>query len=185
MAYPGKSDRGGYASAKNRSRNRVNEDIRAPQVRLIDSDGTQVGIKPLTEALRMAASKNLDLVEVAADAKPPVCKILAYSKFKYEQDKKARESRKHQKAGLLKEVRFSPAIGIHDLEVKLKQAKEFLLAHDKVRFTVLFKGRQNKHEDIGFKLLEQVTKMLGDVATLESKPLKDRNRMSMTLAPKH
>ena len=167
-----------------KNKNRINQEIRVPQVRLIDSDGSQLGIKAIAEALELANAKGLDLVEVAPTGKPPVCKILAYSKFKYEQEKKARESRKHQKAGLLKEVRFGPLIGSHDLDVKMKHAKEFLLAHDKVRFTILFRGRQNKHVDIGIKLLEKVQDILSEVSTLESKPLKDRNRMSMTLAPK-
>jgi translation initiation factor IF-3 len=184
MAYPKRGSSDFLSQNKNKNKNRVNSDIRSPQVRLIDDDGTQLGIKPISEALKLAGTKGLDLVEVAPNGKPPVCKILAYSKFKYEQEKKARESRKHQKAGLLKEVRFSPTIGTHDLEVKLKHAKDFLQAHDKVRFTVMFRGRQNKHADIGLKLLEMVQKMLEDVATLEAKPVKDRNRMSMTLAPR-
>jgi translation initiation factor IF-3 len=182
MAYP-KRGRGTF-KPEPKHKHRINNDIRAREVRLIDADGSQAGIKPVTEALRMAQAQSLDLVEVAPEAKPPVCKILAYSKFKYEQDKKLRESRKHQKAGLLKEVRFSPIIGSHDLDVKIRHATEFLKAHDKVRFTVFFRGRQNKHEDIGFRLLKSVEERLADIATVESRPVKDRNRMSMTLAPK-
>jgi len=182
MPYPKRGKKFFHAPVKNK--NRINNEIRAAQVRLIDSDGNQLGIKPLTEALKLASAKNLDLVEVAPNGKPPVCKILAYSKFKYEQEKKARESRKHQKAGSLKEVRFGPTIGMHDLEVKLKHAKGFLKENDKVRFTVLFRGRQNKHVDIGLKLLESVAERLAELATIESRPVKDRNRMSMTLAPR-
>lgn len=181
MAYP----RGPFPppSAKSNS-TRINNDIRVPQVRLIDTDGTQLGIKSTPEALAIARAKGMDLVEVAPKAAPPVCKILAYSKFKYEQDKKQRESRKHQKAGLLKEMRFSPSIGTHDLEVKIKHAEEFLREHDKVRFTVVFRGRQNQHQDLGLKLLALVQERLAAIATVEQKPARDRNRISMTLAPK-
>lgn len=175
---------GRWAPPPQKNKNRINRDIRAPQVRLIDSDGAQLGVKPLEEALALARAKELDLVEVAPMGKPPVCKILAYSKFKYEQDKKQRESRKHQKAGLLKEVRFSPIIGNHDLDVKIRHAEEFLKENDKVRFTVLFRGRQNKHVEIGYALLKRVEERLAALATVESRPVKDRNRMSMTLAPK-
>ncbi len=167
-----------------KNKNRINRDIRAAQVRLIDADGSQLGIKPIADALALARAKELDLVEVAPMAKPPVCKILAYSKFKYEQDKKSRESRKHQKAGLLKEVRFSPIIGSHDLDVKIRHAEQFLKENDKVRFTVLFRGRQNKHVELGYQLLKRVEVRLAALATVESRPAKDRNRMSMTLAPK-
>ena len=173
-----------FDAQPSKNKNRINRDIRAVQVRLIDTDGAQLGIKTIVEALALAQAKSLDLVEVAPAAKPPVCRILAYSKFKYEQEKKQRESRKHQKAGLLKEVRFSPAIGTHDLDVKIRHAEEFLKSHDKVRFTVVFRGRQNKHEDIGYKLLMSVSERLAPIATLETHPSKDRNRMSMTLAPR-
>ena len=118
-------------------------------------------------------------------AKPPVCKLLLYSKYKYEQEKKKRESKKHQKAGLLKEVRFSPVIGMHDLNVKIKHAEEFLKENDKVRFTVFFRGRQNQHKDIGLRLLQSVSERLAEIATIEQKPTTDRNRMMMTLAPRH
>jgi translation initiation factor IF-3 len=159
--------------------------IRAAQVRLIDADGTQLGIKGINEAIAIAKQKSLDLVEVAPKAVPPVCKILDFSKFKYEQDKKQREARKNQKAGLLKEVRLSPVIGIHDLEVKLKHAEEFLKAHDKVRVTVIFRGRQMQHQDIGLRLLKDVENRLAALATVEQAPASERNRMMMTLVPKH
>lgn len=164
---------------------RINQQIRAATVRLIDSDGTQLGIKAIAEAIGIARVKGFDLVEVAPKATPPVCKILDYSKFKYEQDKKQREARKNQKAGMLKEVRLSPVIGVHDLEVKLKHAEEFLKAHDKVRITVLFRGRQMQHQDIGLKLLKDVQERLAALAIVEQHPASERNRMMMTLAPKH
>lgn len=164
---------------------RINQFIRVPEVRLIDADGTQLGVKSIQEALGIARAKELDLVEVAPMAKPPVCKLLLYSKYKYEQEKKKRESKKHQKAGLLKEVRFSPVIGMHDLNVKIKHAEEFLKENDKVRFTVFFRGRQNQHKDLGLRLLQSVSERLAEIATVEQKPTTDRNRMMMTLAPKH
>ena len=182
MAYP---FRGSSVPPPRAAANRINAEIRAPSVRLIDSDGAQLGIKPIGEALTLARQKGLDLVEVAPQAVPPVCKILAYSKFKYEQDKKQRESRKHQKAGLLKEVRISPVIGQHDLDVKVKHAEEFLKDRDKVRFTVIFRGRQNQHHDLGHKLLDVIKLRLASIASQEGGLMKERNLMSITLAPKH
>lgn len=158
--------------------------IRASMVRLIDADGTQVGVKPIAEALALARTRGLDLVEVAAQAQPPVCKVLPYSKYKYEQDKKERESRKKQKAGLLKELRFRPNIGQHDLDVKVKQIEEFIDAHDKVRITVVFRGREMQHRDLGFKLLMSIQEKLVDKAAVEQAPMPDRNRLVMTLVPK-
>lgn len=127
----------------------------------------------------------MDLIEVAPQAKPPVCKILDYSKFKYEQDKKVRESRRKQKAGLLKEVRFRPNIGAHDLDVKIKHITEFIAEHDKVRITIVFRGREMRHRDLGMKLMDQVRDRLDTVAVVEQKPIPDRNRLVMTLVPKH
>jgi len=168
-----------------KDRTRINQNIRVPEVRLIDDDGAQLGVKSIQEALGIARAKSLDLVEVAPMAKPPVCKLLEYSKYKYEQEKKKREAKKHQKAGLLKEVRFSPVIGQHDLDVKIGHAEKFLKENDKVRFTVFFRGRQNQHKDIGMALLKSVTERLAEIATVEQRPTTDRNRMMMTLAPKH
>ena len=163
---------------------RINNLIRAPMVRLIDADGTQVGVKPIAEALALARMRGLDLVEVAATAQPPVCKVLPYSKYKYEQDKKERESRKKQKAGLLKELRFRPNIGQHDLDVKIRQIGEFIGAHDKVRVTVVFRGREMQHRDLGFKLLMSIQQRLVEKAAVEQAPMPDRNRLVMTLIPK-
>lgn len=133
----------------------------------------------------MARQRGLDLIEIAAQANPPVCKILDYSKFKYEQDRKTREQRKKQKAGLLKEVRFKPHIGQHDLEVKIKHISEFIAAHDKVRITVVFRGREMQHKDLGMKLLDQIKERLDQSAMVEQAPTPDRNRLVMTLIPKH
>ncbi|MDE2291025.1 MAG: translation initiation factor IF-3 [Elusimicrobia bacterium] len=183
MTFPRRP--GGFIPPGAKNANRINEHIRVPQVRLIDADGAQLGIKSTAEALSIAKTKGLDLVEVAPMAQPPVCKLLLYSKFKYDQEKKEREARKHQKAGLLKEVRFSPVIGQHDLDVKIKHAEGFLKEHDKVRFTVVFRGRQNQHKDLGFQLLKSIETRLAELATVEQLPTPDRNRLSMTLAPRH
>ncbi|MBI2362813.1 MAG: translation initiation factor IF-3 [Elusimicrobia bacterium] len=183
MAFPPRRS-GGFPPPGSKITTRINEQIRVPQVRLIDADGAQLGIKSTAEALSIARAKSLDLVEVAPKGVPPVCKLLLYSKFKYEQDKKEREARKHQKAGLLKEVRFSPVIGQHDLDVKIKHAEEFLKENDKVRFTVVFRGRQNQHKDLGFQLLKSVAERLNELAAIEQQPVTDKNRLSMTLAPR-
>lgn len=132
----------------------------------------------------MARQKGLDLIEIAAQANPPVCKILDHSKYKYEQDRKTREQRKKQKAGLLKEVRFKPHIGAHDLDVKIKHIGEFIEAHDKVRITVVFRGREMQHRDLGMKLLDTIKERLATTAVVEQAPMPDRNRLIMTLIPK-
>lgn len=164
---------------------RTNQRIAASQVRLIDADGTQLGVKPIAEALAAAKQRGMDLIEIAPTANPPVCKILDYSKYLYEKERKDREARKKQKAGLLKEVRLSPVIGVHDLDVKLKHVEEFLKAHDKVRITVVFRGRQNQHKDLGMNLLKSVQARLAEIASVEQSPTADHNRLYMMLTPKH
>lgn len=139
----------------------------------------------MAEAMALARTRGLDLIEIAPQANPPVCKILDYSKFRYEQEKKVRESRKKQKAGLLKEVRFKPHIGAHDLEVKIKHISEFISQHDKVRIIVFFRGREMQHTDLGMKLLSTIQERLQAVASVEQAPIPDRNRLIMTLIPKH
>ena len=133
----------------------------------------------------MARQRGLDLIEIAPMANPPVCKILDYSKYKYEQEKKEREARKNQKAGMLKEVRFKPHIGTHDLDVKVRQISEFLADHDKVRVMVVFRGREMQHKDLGMKLLDGIRERLADTGVMEQAPQNDRNRLFMTLIPKH
>jgi translation initiation factor IF-3 len=135
--------------------------------------------------LALSRQRGLDLVEIAPTATPPVCKVLDYTKYRYEQDKKARESRKHQKAGLLKEVRFRPRIGQHDLDVKIKHISEFIAARDKVRITIVFRGREMQHRDIGMKLMDSIRDKLAETAVVEQPPTPDRNRLGMTLIPKH
>src|SRR5437868_6460356 len=170
-------------SAAIRDRFRINNRIRAPQVRLIDDEGAQLGIVTLREALTIAEQRGLDLMEVAPNAVPPVCRIVDYGKFRYAQTKKDREARKHQKQADLKEVRLKPKTDEHDLEVKAKQARKFLLAGDKVKFTVRFRGREIFHPDIGREMLEQMAEELRDVATVEQRPLMEGRALSLMLAP--
>jgi translation initiation factor IF-3 len=152
-------------------------------VRLIDEEGAQLGIVSLREALTLAEQRGLDLMEVAPNAVPPVCRIVDYGKFRYEQTKKDREARKNQKQAELKEVRLKPKTDDHDLDVKAKQARKFLLAGDKVKFTVRFRGREIFHPDIGREMLEQMAEDLRDVATVEQRPLMEGRALSLLLAP--
>ena len=163
---------------------RINQQLRGPQVRLIDADGTQLGLKPVMEAVQLAQSKGLDLVEIAPQASPPVCKIIDYSKYRYELDKKTREARKKQKGGHIKEVRVRPRIGEHDLEIKLNHAKEFLAEQNKVQVTVLFLGRENQHKDLGWALLEKIRVYLADVGDIEGRPAMMGNRLIVMVVPK-
>jgi translation initiation factor IF-3 len=152
-------------------------------VRLIDEDGTQIGVVSIREALTMAEERGLDLVEVAPNAVPPVCRVMDYGKFRYEQTKKEREARKHQKQIELKEVRLKPKTDDHDLGVKSRQARKFLLSGDKVKFTVKFRGREIFHPDIGIAMLEQMSEELRDIAIIEQKPLMEGRALSLMLAP--
>jgi translation initiation factor IF-3 len=162
---------------------RVNERIRIREVRLIDEDGQQVGIVPTREAMEMARSRGLDLVEVAPNAIPPVARIMDYGKFRYEQSRKERESRRHQHTIELKEVRIRPKIDDHDLETKGRQAAKFLDAGDKVKMTVLFRGREMAHPDIGKGLLDQLADMLRPHGTIEQSPRLEGRTMTMMLNP--
>jgi translation initiation factor IF-3 len=152
-------------------------------VRLIAEDGEQVGIISLDDAQRLAEERELDLVEVAPNATPPVCRLMDYGKFRYEQSKKEREARKHQKQTELKEVRLRPKTDEHDLEVKAKQARRFLQGGDKVKFTLRFRGRELAHTNIGREILEQLVDRLRDVAVVEQKPTLESRSFSLTLAP--
>jgi translation initiation factor IF-3 len=161
----------------------MNRQIRAPQVRLIDHDGTQVGVTPLEEALRLAQERGHDLVEVAAQADPPVCKIVNFSKYRYEREKQRKEAKKHQKGGHVKEVRFRTRIGAHDLATKIRAIKSFLEGRDKVRISVQFRGREMEHKDIGRKLIDRVMEMVGEMAVPESSPSMLGKYMILMLAP--
>lgn len=162
---------------------RINEKIKAREVRLILDTGEQVGVVPLSQALEIARERNLDLVEVAPTAVPPVCRLMDYGKFKYEQTKKEREARKHQKVVLLKEVRFSPKIDEHDLEFKTRTIQRFIEAGDKVKVTVRFKGRELAHPQLGKQVLDEVASRLKGLAAPERPPLMEGRNMTMILAP--
>ena len=158
--------------------------IRAREVRVISETGGQIGVFPTEEAMRMADDLGLDLVEVAADARPPVCRILDFGKYKYEQKKKSRASGKKGHTTKLKGIRLKPATGDHDLATKTNRARQFLEAGDKVQFTVIFRGRQMARRDLGFDLLERVVKLLDEVAKVEKTPHMEGNRMHMIVVRK-
>lgn len=162
---------------------RINWRIRVPQVRLIDDEGEQVGIVPTAEALHMAEERGLDLVEVAPNADPPVCRLMDYGKFLYEQAKKEREARKNQKVVEIKGIRLEPNTDTHDLEVKAKQARRFLEGGDKVKFSVRMRGRQLAHPDVAISMLEGIAEELRDIATVEQRPSQEGRIQTMVMAP--
>ena len=162
----------------------VNDGIRAREVRLIGQNGDQLGIKSKVEALEIAARANLDLVMVAPNAKPPVCRIMDYGKFRFEQQKKDKEARKNQKVISLKEVRLSPTIDEHDFNTKLRNAIKFLEKGDKVKASIRFKGRAITHKEIGQRVLDRFSEACAEVATVETKPKMDGRSMFLMLAPK-
>lgn len=145
--------------------------------------GEQLGIMPLNEAWGVAEKSNLDLVEVAATAVPPVCRLLDYGKYKYEQTKKERETKKGQKVSLLREVRLRPKIGDHDFEAKARLARKLLDGGDKVKVTVLFRGRESTHPDIGWRLLRRMAESLKEVASVDGQPMIVGGRMNVVLSP--
>jgi len=163
---------------------RVNERIRVPQVRVIADDGTQVGVLPVREALALAQSKGLDLVEVSPTARPPVCRIMDYGKFKYEQNRRARKAKKKQHHMQLKEIKMRPKIEEHDYSFKLQHAREFLEQRDKVKFTVTFRGREIAHQDIGHKLIQKAIADLAEIASVESPPRSEGRTLTTVLMPK-
>jgi translation initiation factor IF-3 len=162
---------------------RINDRIRAREVRLIGENGEQLGAVPLFRALEMAREAGLDLVEVAPNAVPPVCRLLDYGKFKYEQAKKEREARKHQKNVLLREIRMEPKIAEHDIDFKLRTAEKLLKEGDKVKVSVRFRGREITHPQIGRDLLEQVYGRLKNIASIEKPVGMEGRQMTMILAP--
>jgi translation initiation factor IF-3 len=162
---------------------RINEAIRVPQVRLIDNDGAQIGIKETEEALKYAWDKNLDLVEVAPEAKPPVCRVMDYSKYKYEQEQKAKLARKHQSTITIKEIKLRPKIDPHDYATKKGHVVRFLKNRDKVKVTIMFRGREMTHPERGRALLLKLAEEVGELGVIESSPLQDGRNMVMMLAP--
>ncbi|MDX6377575.1 MAG: translation initiation factor [Gaiellaceae bacterium] len=154
-----------------------------PQVRLIDSDGSQIGIKARDEALEYAWAQDLDLVEVAPDARPPVCRVMDYSKYKYEQEQKAKLARKHQSTITIKEIKLRPKVGVHDYETKRGHVIRFLKNRDKVKVTIMFRGRETTHPERGRSLLLRLAEDVKDLGVIESEPLQDGRNMVMMLGP--
>ena len=163
---------------------RVNEAIRAREVRLVDVNGEQLGILPAREALRIAQEKGLDLVEVAAIAKPPVCRIMDYGRFKYEESKREREARKKQKIVSIKEVKMRPSIEDHDFDVRARQAERFLRDGDKVKCTIMFRGREIVHADLGKAVLDRLVERVKELCVVERAARVEGRNMVMILNPK-
>ena len=162
---------------------RINEAIRASKVRLVDEDGSQVGVKTRDEALEYAYSKDLDLVEVASGADPPVARIMDYGKYKYEQEQKAKTARKHQSQIHIKEIKMRPKIGVHDYETKKGHVVRFLNSRAKVKVTIMFRGREQSHPERGRDLLMRLAEDVKEIGQIESPPLQDGRYMVMLLGP--
>ncbi len=163
---------------------RVNRDIRAVQVQLIDAEGVNRGVVNVAEAQQLADDAALDLVEIVPNASPPVCKILDFGKFRFLEQKKSAEQRKRQKIIEIKEIKLRPGIDDHDYEVKMRSVRRFFEDGDKVKVTLRFRGREMAHQDIGFKLLQRVRTETAPIAKVEAEPLMEGRQMVMVLAPK-
>jgi translation initiation factor IF-3 len=166
-----------------RDQTRINERIRVPEVRLIAEDGKQVGVVSRDEALKYAQSKDLDLVEVAAEARPPVVRVLDYSKYKYEQEQKAKAARKHQKQVTVREIKLRPKIAENDYETKKGHVIRFLKGQDRVKVTIMFRGRETTHPERGEALLMRLADDVGELGVIEQRPSLDGRNMTMVLSP--
>jgi translation initiation factor IF-3 len=166
-----------------RDTTRINERIRVPEVRLIGEDGQQIGVLKTPEALRYAQDRDLDLVEVAPEARPPVCRVLDYSKYKYEQAQKIKQARKHQQQITVREIKFRPKIAQHDYDTKKGHVQRFLKHKDKVKITIMFRGREVTHPERGVAILDKLALELAELAVVEQRPLQDGRNMTMLLAP--
>ncbi|OEJ67761.1 translation initiation factor IF-3 [Magnetovibrio blakemorei] len=162
----------------------INERITAQEVRLVGPEGEMIGVKTTQEAIQIAVGHGLDLVEVSPNAEPPVCKILDYGKYKYEEQKKRNEAKKKQKVIAIKEIKMRPGIDIHDYEVKMKAARKFLDNGDKVKVTIRFRGREMAHQDLGLKVLVKMRDELEELTKVEQMPKSEGRMMTMVLAPK-
>ncbi len=179
MPVPKKFDR----RPPERDQTRINERIRVPEVRLIDEEGNQVGVIKTDDALRYAQERDLDLVEVAPEARPPVTRVLDYSKYKYEQAQKQKAARKHQQQITIREIKFRPKIAQHDYDTKKGHVRRFLTGKDKVKITIMFRGREVTHPERGIALLDRLAEELADVGVVEQSPLQDGRNMTMMLGP--
>lgn len=158
--------------------------IRIPEIRVIDEEGEQLGVMATDKARAIADERGLDLVEIAANVRPPVCKIMDYGKYKYEQSKKARETKKKQHVTHLKEIKLRPKIEEHDLQFKMKNAEKFLDQRDKVKFTVVFRGREMEHLERGYKMLKIIEEKFADIAHIEKDPSRQGRMISMIMGPR-
>ncbi len=158
--------------------------IRIPEIRVIDDEGNQLGVMATSDAMKIAEERSLDLVEIAPNVRPPVCKIMDYGKYKYEQSKKARDSKKKQHVSHLKEIKLRPKIEEHDFQFKMRHAEKFLSNKDKVKFTVMFRGREMEHIDLGEKLLDRVVEEFSEIAVIEKSPFRMGRIISMILGPR-
>jgi translation initiation factor IF-3 len=163
---------------------RINREITLERIRLIGADGEMVGIVSIRDGLRAAEEAGLDLVEISPNAEPPVCKVLDYGKYKYQQQKKAQEAKKKQKVIEIKEIKLRPGIDKHDLEIKMRHVHEFLKEGDKVKFTLRFRGREMAHQELGMKVLIKVKEQLADLVRVEQEPRSEGRQMVMVVAPK-
>jgi translation initiation factor IF-3 len=166
-----------------RDQTRINDRIRVPEVRLIGEDGKQIGIVKTSEALVYAQERDLDLVEVAADARPPVCRVLDYSKYKYEQAQKQKAARRHQQQITVREIKFRPKIAQNDYDTKKGHITRFLMGKDKVKVTIMFRGREVTHPERGTALLDRLASELSEIGVVEQSPVQDGRNMTMLLAP--
>ena len=166
-----------------RDQTRINDRIRVPEVRLVGEDGKQIGVVKTSDALAYAQERDLDLVEVAPEARPPVCRVLDYSKYKYELAQKQKAARKHQQQITIREIKFRPKIAQADYDTKKGHVQRFLLGKDKVKVTIMFRGREVTHPERGVALLDKLAGELGEIAVIEQSPLQDGRNMTMMLAP--
>ncbi len=166
-----------------RDNTRVNDRIRVPEVRLIDETGAQIGVMKTDQALRYAQDRDLDLVEVAPEARPPVCRVLDYSKYKYEQAQKQKAARKHQQQITIREIKFRPKIAEHDYATKKGHVERFLKHKDKVKITIMFRGREVTHPEQGVKILDRLSEELAELAIIEQRPNLEGRNMTMLLGP--
>lgn len=163
----------------------MNHEIKAREVRLIGADGKQLGVMPLREALRYAQETNLDLVKIASNAKPPVCKVMDFGKYKYEQSKREKEARKNQKVINVKEIRMNPTIDEHDFQVRLKNTLKFLQEGNKVKVSIRFRGRQMAHTKLGEEVLNKMAENIKEYGIVERMPKMEGRSMIMILSPRH
>ena len=166
-----------------RDTTRINDRIRVPEVRLIDDEGNQIGVMKTPDALRFAQERDLDLVEVAPEARPPVCRVLDYSKYKYEQAQKQKQARKHQQQITIREIKFRPKIAQHDYDTKKHHVERFLRNKDKVKITIMFRGREVTHPERGTAILDRLAEELSELGTVEQRPVQEGRNMTMLMTP--